>query len=367
MRMTISRTLILPALAMMLMLASTAFSQQSVTYGYDQLGRITTVTYADGKQIVYNYDAAGNRTQHIVSASTVNRPPVAVDDAKTASEGVAYVFDPRTNDSDPDGNPITITNVSNGQYGAASVGGGGTSVTYTATAGRVGTDLITYSISDGTSSVSAAVTLTIANSPPTPVTDAISVNRGANPGITFDPRTNDTDPGLDPFTITAKTNGTKGTVTLGAGGTSVTYKPTPPLYGSDSFTYTITDDAGGAATGTVNVTINYVNTAPTANTDLAYKVVHQGNFNVTIDPRTNDVDGEGDPMTITAKTNGTYGTVTILSSGTLVKYQRTSNYPALYDGAFDTFTYTISDGQGGTSVGTVNVNVDHEPNCGTEC
>lgn len=364
--MTISKTLILPAFAVMLTLASVAFSQQAVTYSYDQLGRIIAVTYADGKQIVYAYDAAGNRTQHVVSASTINRPPVAVDDAKTASEGVPYAFDPRTNDSDPDGNPLTITNVSNGQYGTASVGGGGTSVTYTATAGRVGTDLITYSISDGTNSVSAAVTITIANSPPTPVTDAISVNRGANPGLTFDPRTNDTDPGLDPFTVTAKTNGTKGTVTLAADGTSVTYKPTPPLYGSDSFTYTITDDAGGAAVGTVNVTINYVNTAPTAAADWAYKVVHQGNFNMSFDPRINDTDAEGDPITITAKTNGSYGTVGIVN-GTTLTYTRTSNFPPLYESATDNFTYTISDGQGATSVGNVTINVDREPNCGTEC
>ena len=32
------------------------------TYTYDSLGRLKTVTYADGSTITYAYDSAGNRT-----------------------------------------------------------------------------------------------------------------------------------------------------------------------------------------------------------------------------------------------------------------------------------------------------------------
>lgn len=335
-----------------------ANAQQAVTYTYDQLGRVITVTNPDGKQIVYRYDAAGNRTQQVVSATTGNRPPVAVDDTKTATEGTAYSFDPRTNDSDPDANPITVSHVSNGEFGTATVGPGGTSVIYTPTSGMVAGDVISYSISDGTLSSSATVALTIANAPPVPVTDSISVPRASATGITFDPRTNDTDPGLDPVTVTAKTNGTKGIVTLGAGGTSLTYKPTPPLYGTDTFTYTITDDAGASATGTVNVTIQFVNTAPTARNDLVNKTVTNAAFSVAADPRPNDTDPEGDPLTITGKTNGAFGTVTILTGGTMLQYLRTSNYPPVNGFATDSFTYTVSDGFGGASTATVNIHVD---------
>jgi large repetitive protein len=330
---------------------------QAVTYTYDQLGRVVTVTNADGKQVVYRYDAAGNRTQHIVSATTVNRPPIAVDDAKTTTEGAPHTFDPRTNDSDPDSNPITVTNVSNGEFGTATVGGGGTSVTYTPGATRAASDAITYSISDGTNSASATAVITIANGPPIAVADAISVNRAANPGITFDPRVNDTDPGQDPVTVTNKTNGTKGTVTIGPGGTSLTYKPTAPLYGADSFTYTLTDDGGLSTIGTVNVTINFVNTAPVANDDFFQKYVTTAAFTVGLTPRTNDTDPESDPITITGKTNGTWGTVTIVSGQTL-SYQRTSNYPPINGFVTDSFTYTISDGQGGTDTGLINIHVD---------
>lgn len=335
-----------------------ASSQQAVTYTYDQLGRVITVTNPDGKQIVYRYDAAGNRTQQVVSATTGNRPPVAVDDAKIATEGTPYTFDPRTNDSDPDANPIVVSHVSSGEFGTATVGAGGTSITYTPTSGLVAGDAIAYSISDGTLSSSATIAFTMANAPPVPVADSISVPRASATGITFDPRVNDTDPGLDPITVTAKTNGTKGTVTLGAGGTSLTYKPTPPLYGTDTFTYTITDDAGASATGTVNVTIQFVNTAPTARNDLVNKTVTNAAFSVAVDPRPNDTDPESDALTITGKTNGAFGTVTILNSGTLLQYLRTSNYPPVNGFATDSFSYTISDGFGGTSTATVNIQVD---------
>jgi YD repeat-containing protein len=370
MPMTTLRALASPvSFGIALTLATAAYAQQTATYTYDQLGRIITVTYAGGKQIIYSYDAAGNRTQHVVSATTVNRPPIAVDDTKTVTEGTPFTFDPRANDSDPDGNPITVTNVSNGEYGTASIGGGGTSITYTAPKGRVPGDVINYTISDGNNmSASATVALTIANAPPIAVADAITVIRGSAIGVTFDPRTNDSDPGQDPFTVTAKTNGTKGTVTLGAGGTSLTYKPNPAVFGTDSFTYTVTDDQGASATATVNATIQFVNTAPVANNDTAYKLAKKisGMF-VSIDPRLNDTDAEGDTLTITSATNGAYGTVTV-SGGAGVTYTRTSNYPPPGQFANDVFTYTVSDGYGGTATGTVVVNIEYDNSCtGTNC
>lgn len=205
--------------------------------------------------------------------------------------------------------------------------------------------------------------MTIANGPPSPVADAISVNRGANPGLTFDPRTNDADPGMDPFTVTNKTNGTKGAVTIGSGGTSVTYKPNAAVFGADSFTYTVTDDQGASATGTVNVDIVFVNTGPTAVNDSAYKrATSSANMWVQLDPRFNDSDPQGDVLTVTAKTNGAYGTVSILNAGTAVKYQRTSNFPPAGQTRNDTFTYTITETYGLTATATVTVTIDNIPN-----
>ena len=43
---------------------------QNVTYTYDALGRISTVTYPNGATITYTYDPAGNRTQVVQVAGT---------------------------------------------------------------------------------------------------------------------------------------------------------------------------------------------------------------------------------------------------------------------------------------------------------
>ncbi|MEM6555042.1 MAG: RHS repeat domain-containing protein [Pseudomonadota bacterium] len=54
------------AITALLTLAVTA-SAQAVTYTYDALGRLETVTYDNGETITYSYDANGNRTQVVVS------------------------------------------------------------------------------------------------------------------------------------------------------------------------------------------------------------------------------------------------------------------------------------------------------------
>ena len=85
--------------------------------------------------------------------------------------------------------------------------------------------------------------------------------------VTFDPRSNDSDSDGNALTITAVGSPSHGTV-VNNSGTSVTYTPTTDYYGSDSFTYTISDGHGGTATATVAVTVNHVNQPPVAATSV---------------------------------------------------------------------------------------------------
>ena len=142
------------------------------------------------------------------------------------------------------------------------------------------------------------------------------------------------------------TQGANGTVTFAGG--SVTYTPNANFNGSDSFTYTVSDGNGGTDTATVNVTVNPVNDAPVANNDSA---TTDEDTPVTVNVVANDTDVEGDTLTVSAVTQGANGTVTF--AGGCVTYTPNGNF-----NGSDSFTYTVSDGNGGTDTATVNVTVN---------
>ncbi len=73
------------------------------------------------------------------------------------------------------------------------------------------------------------------------------------------------------------------------------------------------------------------------------------NSSLTISVLTNDVDPDGDVLTISSKTNGSLGTVSIVNSSTKLEYNSGSS------SGNDTFTYTISDGNGGSSTASVSI------------
>src|SRR4029077_9661086 len=69
------------------------------------------------------------------------------------------------------------------------------------------------------------------------------------------------------LTITTVTQGAHGAVVNN--GTNVSYTPAANYFGTDSFTYTISDGHGGTDTATVNVTVTNVNDNPDAVNDAA--------------------------------------------------------------------------------------------------
>ena len=75
---------------------------------------------------------------------------------------------------------------------------------------------------------------------------------------------NDTDVENNPLTAVLVSGPANGTVTLGADG-GFTSTPAADFFGTDTFTYTVSDVRGGTATGTVTVTVDAVNDAPTLN------------------------------------------------------------------------------------------------------
>ncbi|MGH9360685.1 MAG: Ig-like domain-containing protein, partial [Thermoanaerobaculia bacterium] len=118
------------------------------------------------------------------NASCTAGAPVANDDAASTQEGVPVTIAVLGNDSDPDGDPLTIQSVGQPANGAAGDNGDGT-VTYAPNAGFTGTDSFTYTVRDpGGLTDTATVRVTVnPECPPTPTGSfADDFEPGAEPG-----------------------------------------------------------------------------------------------------------------------------------------------------------------------------------------
>ncbi len=307
-----------------------------------------TYTVSDGN--------GGSATATVtITVSAVNDAPVANADTASVAEDGAVNVSVLSNDTDADNDTLTVTAVTQGTNGAVSINPDKT-VRYVPAANYNGPDSFTYTVSDGnggTATATVTVTVTSGNDAPTANADAASVAEDGAVNITV--LANDTDPENDTLSVTSVTQGANGTVSINPDKT-VRYAPALNYNGSDSFTYTISDGNGGTATATVTMTVTPVNDAPVAVNDTATVVAGTA---VTIPVRANDVDVDGPSLTVTAVTQGTRGSVTI-NAGQTVTY--TAN---LFVGT-DSFTYTVSDGAGGTSTATVNVTLTAPPRVTTD-
>ena len=256
-------------------IACTGAFADDVTYSYDALGRLVRVEYASGSTIVYNYDSAGNRTSVVYNGT--NGAPVANADSVSTTLNRAITFDPRANDSDPDNDPLTISNTPTASHGTVTNNSGQT-LTYTPAtgfpSGNTGTDFFNYTIGDGRGNTAQArVTVSITDRPPVAVPDTVGVPNGTV--TTFKPLNNDSDPDSDTLTITSPT-GTPMTTNAGGSvvrsGKSLIYTPptnTPPNGEADTFSYTISDGHNNTAMATETMNIGAQNQAPTAHDDTA--------------------------------------------------------------------------------------------------
>ncbi len=275
----------------------------------------------------------------------VSRPPDAVDDSLTTPEDTAGSVNVLTNDTDPDGDTLTVTGSTNGAHGGVSCAAGG-SCTYTPAANYNGPDSFTYTISDGhngTDTATVNVTVTPANDPPDAFDDSLTTPEDNAGSVNV--LGNDTDPDGDGLNVTGKTNGAHGTASCTGTGTC-TYTPAPNYNGTDSFTYTISDGHNGTDTATVNVTVTPANDPPDAVDD---SLTTPADTPASVGVLGNDTDPDGDGLTVTGKTNGAHGTASCTAAGAC-----TYTPAASYNGP-DSFTYTISDGHGGTDTATVAV------------
>jgi outer membrane protein OmpA-like peptidoglycan-associated protein len=292
-----------------------------------------TYTIADDK-------GATSASQITITVLSTNRAPVAQNDAFAVNQDTATQLDVTANDSDPDGNPLKITTITTPAHGNASISGG--KVSYTPVTGFVGVDTFTYTITDdkgATSSAVATVTVKSTNRAPVAQSDTFSLNQDTS--ALFDVLANDSDPDGNPLILTSVSAPAHGSASVSAG--KVSYRPLPGYVGVDSFTYTIADDKGATSSAQASVTVKSTNRPPVARDDSLYVTAFGA---VTLNVLANDFDPDGDTLSIVSFTQPSTGTITKDSNGYLV-------FTGLGSFLQTRFSYTISDGKGGTATASV--------------
>jgi len=156
---------------------------------------------------------------------------------------------------------------------------------------------------------------------------------------------NDSDPDSDPLSISSVSSANNGSAVIN--GSAITYTPNANFNGSDSFSYTISDGKGGSDSATVNITVSAVNDNPVAVND-ADSTDEAVATNISV--ITNDSDVDGDSLAVTSTSQGSNGSVTV--NGTTVTYTPNGSFIGV-----DSFSYTVSDGNGGSDSATVQVTV----------
>lgn len=199
-------------------------------------------------------DAFLNETAGSVSASATtmaNLAPTATNDSASLEVNSSLLIDVLSNDSDPDGDALSVAGFTQGTSGSVSSNGSG--VTYTPDPDFTGNDSFSYTVDDGfngTATASVSVTVTAADQPPVANPDSVTIASGDI--VVIEVLANDFDPDGDALEITGVTSANKGTVSWQPGQTTISYAHNPRRKGSDSFSYTLS----GIVTGTVTISLS---------------------------------------------------------------------------------------------------------------
>jgi YD repeat-containing protein len=361
---------------------------QSVSYQYDEGGRLRQATYADGQTTTYTLDAAGNRTQLVSSQA----PVILAVSAASATEGSAVTF------------TVTRSGGSGQTVSATCTPGSGTAIAGTdfATAGTV----LTFTSTDTSKTCSVAstqdtiyegnetftLTLTAPSGsvtlPASPATGTIVDNDSAPSFVIADASVTE---GTASVTITVTKSGSTalthavtyataaGTATatsdyttisgaslsFAPGDTSKTFTVTianDSVYeGSEAFTANLSSPTNGAtlADGSATITINDNDTAPSFAINDASLAENGGSLVFTV-TKTGSTALSHSVTYATASGTATQGTDFTAANNTLTfaaaDTSKTISVPILDDSTFEgneTFTASLSAATSGAAISRV--------------
>jgi|688.fasta_scaffold02231_8 gliding motility-associated-like protein len=288
----------------------------------------------------------------IINIDPVNDPLVAIDDDYTTNENTLLNGNVGDNDQNPDGDVLDFTlftDVNNGTLTLTNNGG----FTYVPDPNFAGEDSFQYIVCDESFCDTATVIITVIelDTAPSGENDTFTLNEDTI--LNGDVSINDSD--IDGDELTFGPAGTfdseNGTVTLNPDGT-FTYVPNPNFNGADTFTYEVCDDDGNCDVVTVTINVTPVNDTPDAQDDV---YVTDEDVILNGDVSSNDIDIDGDNLTYIVVDGPDNGTLVLNDDGTFTYVPDTNFFGS------DSFTYQVSDGQGGIDTATVTITVVSVP------
>lgn len=331
-------------------------------------------------EITFTYttkDPSGAKTTGTITITilSINDDPMATDDDATISEDGSLSLDLAANDLDIDMDPTKNAEIQEALiyelldsplHGIASLQG--SILSYTPAKDDNRSVTLTYQVTDPSGETdTATISISITPGNDAPVANEESVNTNEDQSLDIDVSTNDTDIDQDTlinvlpndvFSVTSVTSPSHGTVTI-LNSKEVRYTPTNNYNGTDSFTYTITDEGGLTSTTTVNVTIKLINDAPTAvndtksgneDTDISINVL-ANDTDVDMDSTLNDYPRTPESLSLKSISSVTNGTAEFTAEG-LITLTPTTNF----NGSV-VITYTMMDSDGVEKSATVTFSV----------
>ncbi|EGR0203432.1 TPA: tandem-95 repeat protein [Vibrio parahaemolyticus] len=232
----------------------------------------------------------------------INDAPNAENDVITTGEDTAVTIDVLVNDSDVEGDALSIQSASvPSEQGSVDIVDG--KLVFTPAENFNGEATITYIVTDGdlTDEAKVTVTVTPVNDSPVAVDDTTSIQEDT--AVTIDVLTNDTDVDGDKLSIeSASVPKEQGTVEVVNG--KLVFTPAENFNGDAEITYTVTD---GQLTdeAKVTVTVNPVNDAPTIKVDAVESIIEDGvNTDTVVATLTvRDTDTPEDQLTVSLENN----------------------------------------------------------------
>jgi len=272
----------------------------------------TTKDFSGVEAIKYTVSDGPNNQSGIltVTVTPVNDPPVVVNDVLSLYSTTSVInIDVLGNDSDPEGQNLTLTQVAKDQSGTVSINADNKSVDYTPSLGFTGDEVITYTVSDGAplnNSATGTLTITVLNnSVPVSSSQTLVVEPNKDKSIVLDGTDADGDP-LKYIIVNSPSNSgvlkdpnnndavLQSGSTISNNGNTVTFNSNNPNSANTTFSFKVNSCAVANPNNTSSLSVKDNNTGNELKAQRAYPMTTlpqriQGNGGAPNDIYTMDV------------------------------------------------------------------------------